>query len=218
MHPVQSTLHHKIIPPRRSIAAKAPALILLHGRGANEDDLLGLADYLDERLFLVAARAPFDFHWGGGYTWYDILDVGRPEPKMLAESYQKLSQFYQDVKASYPVDPSKTFLLGFSMGTMMSYSMALTKPEAVAGVVANSGYIPEEADLNFQWDRLHNKPFFLAHGIQDPIIPVHMCRRAKTLLENANAMVECHEYTMGHEISEESLGDMSKWLTDKLDA
>lgn len=218
MHLVQSTLHHKILPPKRSIAGKAPALILLHGRGANEDDLLALSDFLDDRLFFIAARAPFSFQWGGGYTWYDILEIGSPEPKMFAESYQKLSQFCEDLKTSYPVDPSKMFLLGFSMGTMMSYAIALTKPEAVAGVVANSGYIPEEADLKFQWDRLQNKPFFMAHGVQDPIIPVQLCRRAKILLEQAHATVEYHEYTMGHEIREENLSDMSKWLSDKLDA
>jgi len=192
-----------------------PAVILLHGRGANEDDLLGLADRLDERVFLVAARAPFPFQYGG-FTWFDIVDAGSPEPGMFAESYQRLSQFWDDVKNGYPIDPSRMFLLGFSMGTMMSYLIALTKPRTVAGVAANSGYIPENVSLKFQWDKVAGMPFYVAHGVLDPVIPVKLGRRAKALLEDAKADLVYREYPMGHEISQENLSDMTTWLTEKL--
>ncbi len=213
---VESSLAHKIIPPRTKSSEKAPALVLLHGRGANEDDLLGLAEYFDERLFIIAARAPFNFQFGGGYTWYDILEVGRPEPNMFAESYRKLTTFFEDVLKGYPVDHSKIFFLGFSMGTMMSYAVALTRPASVAGVLANSGYIPEETDLKFEWEAIRGKPFFVAHGTSDPVIPVTFGRRSRELLEKAQATVTYHEYEMGHEISEESLKDMMEWLGEML--
>ena len=216
MNLIQSTLIHKILPPRRQGTGKPPALILLHGRGADEDDLLGLSEYLDERLFIISARAPFAFQFGTGYTWYDLLEIGRPEAKMFSESYQKLTQFLHDVRNGYPLDASRIFLGGFSMGTMMSYAIALTYPDAVAGVIANSGYIPEETELKFQWDKIKGKPFFLAHGTYDPLIPVMFSRRAKALLEQAQAAVWYREYDMAHQISEESLNDIMNWLSQHL--
>jgi phospholipase/carboxylesterase len=190
---------------------------MLHGRGANEDDLLGLAEYLDDRFFIVSPRAPFPFEWGGGFTWYEVIEVGSPEPKMFTESYSKLSQFLDDVVKGYPIDPERIFLLGFSMGTMMAYSVLLTKPELIAGVVANSGYVPEETDLKFQWNKLHGKSLFIAHGIDDPVISVQLGRRAKELFSKTQADVTYKEYSMAHQISEESLSDFSHWLTERLD-
>lgn len=213
MNPVPSSLHHKILPPRLKSPGKPPCLILIHGLGANEDDLLGLSEYLDERLFIISVRAPFDFTFSGGYSWYDILELGRPEPKMFAESYSKLLTFIDDVRKNYPVDPAKIFLCGFSMGTMMSYAVALTRPAEIAGVIANSGYIPEETDLKFDWPGVKGKPFFVAHGTYDPTIPVMFSRRAKALLQEARASVWYKEYDMGHQINEESLNDLNHWLS-----
>ncbi len=216
MNLIQSSLIHKILPPRKKSEGNPPALILLHGRGADEDDLLGLAEYLDERLFIISARAPFDFQFGTGYTWYDILEIGRPEAAMFAESYSKLVQFFDEVKKGYPIDHAKIFLFGFSMGTMMSYALALTYPDAIAGVIANSGYVPEETGLKFQWDKMKGKPFFVTHGTYDPIIPVSLGRRAKELLVQAQATVSYHEYDMGHQINEENLNGMMKWLSTQI--
>lgn len=213
MNPIRTSLIHKILEPQRKSPSNYPTLIFLHGRGANEDDLLGLAEYLDDRLLIVSARAPFPFAYGGGFTWYEIEEVGRPDPKMFQESYQKLSQFIDDLRKGYPVDQSKIILCGFSMGAVMSYAMALTRPEVVAGVAANSGYIAEESDLKIQWDDVVGKPFFVGHGVYDPVIPVSFGRRAKELLEAHRAAVTYREYDMGHQIAEESLNDMMQWLT-----
>src|SRR5260370_30315445 len=125
MNLISTSLIHKVLAPQRRSPGKSPALVLLHGRGANEDDLLGLAEYLDDRLLLISPRAPFPFQFGGGYAWYDVEDIGRPEPVMFAESYRKLMQFLSDVVAGYPVDPATLLVCGFSMGTMMAYSAAL---------------------------------------------------------------------------------------------
>ena len=216
MESINTTLTHKIQEPEQTSKEKPPALVLLHGRGANEDDLLGLTEYFDQRLFCIAARAPFPFQSGEGYTWYDVLEVGRPEPNMFAESYQRLVQFLEDIKKKYPINPHKIFFLGFSMGTIMSYSLALTMPGSVAGVIANSGYIPEDTDLKFQWDKLKGKPFFVAHGLYDPVIPVQYGQRAKDLLREAGVNLTYREYEMAHQINEESLNDISTWLNDKI--
>jgi phospholipase/carboxylesterase len=213
---IRTTLVHKIIEPRRKRSGAHPLLVLLHGRGTNEDDLLGLSEYLDERLFIVSARAPFAFASGGGFTWYEIEEVGRPEPKMFAESYRKLTQFTDDVLKGYPVDRSKVIFSGFSMGSVMSYAMALTQPGVVAGVAANSGYIVEDSDPPIKWDELRGKPVFISHGRHDPVIPVSFARRAKELLEPRGASITYREYDMGHQIAEESLNDMMQWLTQHI--
>ncbi len=216
MNLIKSTLTHKVIEPRRKSAAKAPALILLHGRGANEEDLINLVEYFDERLFVVSVRAPFPFQGGGGYTWYEVEEVGKPEPKMFDESYRKLSQFISDVKSGYPVDPARVILCGFSMGTIMSFSLVLTHPDTAHGVMANSGLIPEGTGLTYQWEQIRAKPFFIAHGTYDPVIPVSMAQRARDLLLRSHAQVTYREYDIGHQISEESLNDMMKWLGRQL--
>ncbi len=214
---LRSALVHKVLEPRRALSDKHPTLILLHGRGANEEDLLGLAEYLDERLMTISARAPFSFPFGGGFTWYEILEVGKPEPKMFAESFSLLLKFFDDVKKNYPVDPAKVFFGGFSMGAIMSFAVALTHPDLVAGVAANSGLITEGAGLTYAWDQIKGKPFFVAHGKYDPVIPVAFAQRARELLVKAHAQVTYREYEMQHQISEESLNDLMKWFTQRLD-
>jgi len=192
-------------------------LILLHGRGTNEDDLLGLADYLDPRLFLISVRAPFEFEQGfGGYTWYDVQDVGIPDPKQFEESYNRLVRFVLDVKQNYPVDPRRVFLLGLSMGSIMSLALSLTRPELIRGVVAHSGYIPENTPLQFAWDRLRDLSLFIAHGVDDPVIPVHLGRRAHDLLSKTQADLTYKEYPIPHSMSEESVADLADWLQKKL--
>ncbi len=212
MKKIETSLYHIVQSPRKPVGEKYPTLIMLHGLGADEQDLLGLADYLDERMLVISARAPYPYPYSGGFSWYDLLEIGKPDLPMFAESFRKLNQFIDDVKKGYPVDSSKIFLLGFSMGAIMSYAISLTQPNEFAGVIANSGYIPEDAGLTLPWGSKTTTPYFVAHGTQDPVIPVSMGQRAKKLLEAANISHVYKEYPMGHQISEESLSDMSEWL------
>ncbi len=213
MNLIRSTLIHKFHSPKTPAAGKSPALIMLHGRGADENDLFGLSQYLDERLFIISVRAPFSFQFGGGYTWYDIIDIGTPEAKMFDESYKKLVQFLEDVKKGYPIDPAKIILFGFSMGAMMSFALTLAQPDSIYGVVANSGLLPEDTDSKFEWNKIKGKPFFVAHGKHDSIIPISLAHRAKELLTKAGADLTYREYEMDHQIDEESLNDIMSWLS-----
>jgi phospholipase/carboxylesterase len=214
---ISSTLVHNVILPRKPAGEKYPAVLFLHGRGANEDDLLEISEYLDERLMCISARAPYPFPYGGGFTWYDLLEVGKPDLDMFNESYNALRAFIEDILKGYPIDPKKLFLFGFSMGTMMSYSIALTRPELICGVAANSGYIPEDTSLQFGWNKLKGKSFFVAHGTNDPVIPVTFARRSRELLSNTDAELEYHEYPMGHEIGGQSVVDLQAWFKKQID-
>ncbi|HTY38547.1 MAG TPA: alpha/beta fold hydrolase [Bacteroidota bacterium] len=214
---IDSTLVHKIRQPGWEGDGKHPALILLHGRGTNEDDLLGLVDYLDPRFFVVSARAPFRFNEGfGGFTWYDVRDIGTPDAAQFGESYDRLVRFVVDVRQHYPVDVNRIFLLGFSMGSVMSFALSLTRPELVRGVVAHSGYIPEQTTLQFAWDRLEGLSLFVAHGVDDPVVPILYGRHAQDLLAGTKADLTYREYPIPHTISEKSLTDLSEWLQKML--
>lgn len=217
MKTIPSSLVHRVLEPEESTASVHPTLIMLHGRGADEEDLLGLSSYLDPRFLYISARAPFAFQYGGGYTWYDIGEVGVPLPGMFDESYEKLEQFVDDALQNYPVDRSRVYLFGFSMGTVMSYALSLTKPELFRGVSANSGYVPEGTSLSFRWRDLAGKEFRIAHGEYDSVIPVQMARRAKELFAQSNATVDYREYPMDHQISDESVSDIAGWISGSLD-
>jgi phospholipase/carboxylesterase len=210
------TLVHKFLRPRRPVRGKSPGLILLHGRGADEDDLLGLAEYFDDRLFIISPRAPHPFSQGSGYTWYDLEEIGKPDRKMFSSSHARLKGFLAETGRMYDLDPAKTFCCGFSMGAIMALSIALTEPGCFAGVLANSGYVPEDAGMEFAWSGVKGVPFFIGHGVYDPVIPYAYGRRAKELLESHGAVVTHREYDMGHQINEESLGDMMAWLAPML--
>ncbi|MBM4166029.1 MAG: hypothetical protein FJ218_03810 [Ignavibacteria bacterium] len=207
-------LFHHVIVPKNSIAEKHPTIIFLHGRGADENDLLSLSEFFDEKFLFLSVRAPFEFPYGG-YTWYEIQEAGKPDEKMFPESYNALSDFFDEAKKEFPIDEKKIFLFGFSMGTVMAYALALTRSNEIAGVIANSGYIAEGTFLNYEWEKLslQNSPKFLVtHGIYDQVLPVQFGRQAKRLLEEHNANVEYKEYPMQHQISEESLNDIVEWL------
>ncbi len=217
MQTISTTLHHLLLEPETPVGATQPTAILVHGLGADENDLAGLAHSLDSRLMFISVRAPFTLDFGG-YTWYDFLEAGKPEPRMFKESCEKLSTFIGDVLQHYPINPKQLYLLGFSMGTVMSLAMALSQPQLFRGVVANSGYLAEGTHLSYRWNELNGIDFFVAHGLLDPLIPVQASRIIKEKLESVHARVEYHEFTMAHEIGDKSLNAMAKWLTKQIDS
>ncbi|HET9495149.1 MAG TPA: phospholipase [Chloroflexia bacterium] len=201
---------------RPADGALVPGLLLLHGRGADEADLMGLESALDPRLTIVSARAPFRL--GPGFAWYGMSEVGKPDVDTLRASVRELEDFIDGLPGAYGIDPARLYLMGFSQGAVMSAAMALLKPDAVRGALLHSGYVPANAGLGFSHEAAEGKHFYLAHGKYDDVIPVTFGRDSHEYLQAANADVEYREYPIGHTISEESLYDLSEWLTAQLDA
>lgn len=195
-----------------------PALILLHGRGADENDLMPLADHLDPRLFVITARAPFAFPWGG-YVWYDLTDqgVGHPDIRTLSVSVEKVSALIDEAIGAYSLDPRRIYVGGFSNGAATSAVLALLQPEKVAGAAILSGYFPPHVDLPLRPEDAAGHPIFEAHGTLDPVIPVAWARAGRDALADMPVELTYREYPMGHEISFEELQDLSAWLTGILD-
>ncbi|HEY0069617.1 MAG TPA: alpha/beta hydrolase [Chloroflexia bacterium] len=211
-------LTHLVRRPRDtggSTGQGSPGLLLLHGRGADEADLMGLEAALDPRLTVISPRAPFKL--GYGFAWYGMGQVGSPEDETLHASLEELREFVEGVIPAYKLDPARLFVMGFSQGAVMSSALALTEPEKVRGVIMHSGYVPVESGLDFKPDDARGKPFFIAHGMYDEVIPVRFGRHARDYLTGIGAAVTYQEYPIGHSISEESLDDLSEWLTKTME-
>lgn len=209
-------LIYKEVEPREKLDEGNPLLILLHGRGTDENDLLGLAPYLDDRLHIASVRAPFQFQWGPGFAWYDIEEVGKPDRDKFPKSREYIVKFIDNIKDTHKGIGDKTFLLGFSMGAVMAYAVSLAFPDKVTGVIAHSGYIAEGYNTNYNWNDARRVEYFIAHGIADPVIPVQFGKRANELMQNQSMNYIYKEYPIAHQISEESLNDFSQWLTDRI--
>jgi len=210
--PIDAALKHIVsYPPTKS--EKYPTIVALHGRGADANDLLPLAESIGRNdMLMIAPRAPLPFNLGIGFAWYNMGQDWTPDPETFSTSLNLLKTFLTQVKAGYPVDPAKLILLGFSQGTVMTYASGLSEPSSVRGIAALSGYIPTRSGLPLKLDRLHGLPIFISHGTYDDLIPVRFGREASQLLGKAGADVSFHEYLMGHEVNGETIMDLARWF------
>jgi len=178
-------------------------LVLHHGRGSDENDLLGLADVLDpgRRLHVVTPRAPLTLPGWPGYHWYVVPQVGRPDPETFHSAYAKLAAFHEDLWQRTGIAPERTVLGGFSMGTVMSYALGLggDRP-APAGILAFSGFVPAVEGWEPDLAGRQGLPAFIAHGRQDPVIGVEFGREASETLEQGGLEVEYHESDVAHAV------------------
>ena len=99
----------------------------------------------------------------------------------------------------------------------MSFSVALTEPHLISGIIAHSGYIADVEGVEFKLGDLGELGLFIAHGTHDGVIPVDFSQGARDFLEGTSAEVVYREYPMDHQISQESLSDLVNWLKDRLD-
>ena len=213
-------LAHLIRPPAASAAARPPMLLLLHGVGSHEGDLMGLAPYLDPRFFIISARAPVVLG-PGMYGWFEVqLDPYTPRinPEQAEASRLTLIRFIPEACQAYGTDPRRVFLMGFSQGAIMSLSVLLTRPDLIAGVVAMSGRIlPEVLPRMAPPEAMRDIPVLVVHGTQDPVLPVHHGRAIRDRLSALPVALTYREYEMAHQVTEESLADIAAWLRERLD-
>jgi phospholipase/carboxylesterase len=185
------------------------ALILLHGRGADERQLVGLFDVLDpeRRLLGLAPRAPHE--QGRGSLWYTVEKAGVPERKTFVSSCELVSEWLDGLGLA----PERIVLGGFSQGATISYALGLgAGRERPAAVIAISGYIPEVAG----WDLDFRSPlpsFAVGHGAYDEVIPVERARAARVRLEAAGAELLYREWPLGHAVDPSFLEEAAAWLS-----
>lgn len=208
-----AVLEYKVRTPKVH-SKNPPLLLLLHGFGSNEDDLFQLTNYLDDDFLIVSARAPYD-RSPGTYKWYHLDLSSQPYKADLEQAEQSrllLLKFINQLKRKHDFDENKIVIGGFSQGGIMSYSVGLTEPDEIAGIISLSGRMLDDTKTNAKKDKLKSKKALIIHGTKDSVLSVDLARSAKTFLETTPMEITYHEIEMEHTINQEAIQYMNAWL------
>jgi phospholipase/carboxylesterase len=196
-----------------------PLLVLLHGIGADEFDLLPLAQAVDPRFVVASIRAPHAYY--GGCAWFhvDFLRDGTvvPDVPQAREVLADLVRWIEAAPARFGTDPARTFMLGFSQGAMMSLGVLGTIPERLAGVVALSGRHLDELFARTASDEAVGRvPLLVAHGTLDDVLPVAHGRATRDAFAPISRDFTYEEFTVAHGIIDTELALVAAWLAERL--
>ena len=184
------------------------------------NDLFGFTSYLDDRFFVASVQAPFSLDFGG-FAWFELYFEGGQvtgfNRKHFEQSLQLLDEFIDELIAEHDLDTDRIYIGGFSQGSMISVSSVFSKPETFAGAVLMSGRASNEMIVEENIAKLKDFPFFVSHGTLDPVIPIEHGRATKEILSRMPVELVYKEYVMAHEISRETVIDLTVWLSSQLD-
>ena len=200
---------------RPAVGEAEGLLVLHHGRGADELDLLGLADVLDpgRRLHVATPRGPLQLPGWPGHHWYVVPRVGYPDPDTFWAAHSALAAFHDELWERTGVGPERTVLGGFSMGSVMSYSLGLSgERPAPAGILAFSGFVPTVEGWQPSLADRAGLRAFVAHGRRDPIMDVEFARMARELLLAGGIDVSYHESDAAHHVDPAHVPAARAWL------
>jgi phospholipase/carboxylesterase len=194
------------------------ALVLLHGRGTDENDLVPLLDVLDpgRELAGVTPRGPLELPPGGRH-WYRVHHVGFPDPQTFATTYAELAAFLDGLPEQLDVPWERTVLGGFSQGAVMSYALGLGRGRpSPAAILALSGFIPTVDGFEIDTASRPGLPVAISHGVADPVISVEFGRAASQQLAAAGLDVLYRETPGGHHVDPRVLSELQAWLRELL--
>ena len=188
--------------------ATAPLVVLLHGRGATEESIVGLADHLPVGPGYAAVRAPIPD--GGGFAWFENRGIGRPVAESLAETTAWFRAWLDDEAA--PERP--VVLVGFSGGAAFAGGLLLQDPGRFAGAAILYGTLPFDAGVPVDEGRLADTSVLVARGDADGIIPRELLDRTwRYLHEESGAELAAYRDGGGHGLTVGALGELRRWLT-----
>jgi phospholipase/carboxylesterase len=182
--------------------------VLLHGRGSNEEDIIGLAEHLPAGPAYAAVRAPIAE--GGGYAWFANRGIGRP----VAESLRATMDWFRDwLDDAAPVG-RPVVLVGFSGGAAFAGGLLLGDPARYAGAAVLYGTLPFDAGVPTTAGRLDGARVLVVHGDQDTVIPRELLDRTWSYLEgDAGSVTTAVRDAGGHGLRNNALGDLQHWLS-----
>lgn len=200
------------------------SIIWLHGLGADGHDFepivpeLHLPEALGIRfIFPHAPIQPVTINGGLPMrAWYDITEMSithHPDENGIRQSCQSVQQLIQHEQETFQLKSHQILLAGFSQGGAIALTTALTFPEKLAGVIALSTYLPSKKIVANQMSSANlDTPFFMAHGLSDPIVPLIAGTQTKDWLLEQNYPVTWHTYPMQHNVCPQQISDLSDWL------
>jgi len=207
----RSVLHRPATNPDQTAAS----LILLHGYGADEYDLMGLANYFNDNIQVFSIRGSSVTPYRGA-SWFDIdmLADGslRFHIDQAKNSAEGVIQVITQLKREGVIQANRLILAGFSQGATISNLITFQKPELIQALLIMSGRLPEDVEqLSGDASRYLGLPVFAGHGLYDNVIPIEYGRQIVSFWDSISDL-EHFEYPMGHEISQEELVDIQKWM------
>jgi len=192
----------------------AGAIVLLHGRGTSEQDLIPLLDVLDpdERLVAAFPRGPLELP-PMGHHWYVTGEVGRPDPNSFDDALARLASWLEAIAAQTGVPIEETVIGGFSQGAVMAWALSLGpgRPRP-AGLLAMSGFIPTVPGFDLELGDLDGLPIAISHGSLDPIVSVEFARHARRRAQAGGADVLYRETEVPHIVDPRIVPGLVDWV------
>lgn len=212
-----SNLHYLLRQSKTSIE-NPPLLVLLHGYGSNEDDLFSFAQELPDTFLIVSLQAPHAIG-SGSFAWYSINFDDKngkfSDLKQAKESIDQIAIFIDEIKIKYNTKTNQTFLLGFSQGAILSYSLSLFYPNKVQHVIALSGYINTEL-IPATISKEIKTDYYCSHGSVDQVLPVEWARKSKPFLDDLGFQNVYFEYPVGHGVAPQNFYSFKTWIEERL--
>lgn len=213
------SLYHIVKEPAKAIE-KPAVLFMFHGYGSNEEDLFSFAPELPDSLFIISVRAPYTMEPYGN-AWYaihfDNVQGKWSDDEQAKASRDAIANFIEEAIEAYGLDNSNVTLLGFSQGTILSLSVALSYPEKVKNVIALSGYINERILIDDHTEKDHSQlQIYASHGSVDQVIPVDWARKTPAFLKTLNIEHTYEEFPVGHGVAPQNFYSFKKWLEARL--
>jgi phospholipase/carboxylesterase len=196
------------------ISARRKAIILLHGVGSNEQDLFRFADRLPDDMYVISPRAPLVLA-DGKFAWYHV-DFSSGKPVINAEEEIAARSVILNLldQLSHHFQLDDIFLGGFSQGAIMSYTIGLLYPEKIKGIVALSGRVLEEIKpLVNKGKSIQDLTVFIGHGTADNVLSATYAEEASKYFNTLGAQVAYRNYPIGHQVNNDLLSDLSRWLS-----
>ncbi len=204
-------------------------IVMLHGLSGDENVMWIFDHALPRAATVVTPRALYASELGG-YSWARSVvrdDLDRVD---FQAALDRLSRFVSEAIARYEVDPQRVICLGFSQGAALSYAYSLAHPESLRGVIALAGFLPNSANARPTasarwpsvmpaWTRALSRPAYLIiHGTHDEAVPIDRAREARSVLESYGAVVEYHEYRVGHKVPAQGMKEIARWIRNRVSA
>ena len=212
-----SNLHYLLRQSKKSIE-NPPLLVLLHGYGSNEDDLFSFAQELPDTFLIVSLQAPHAMG-SGSFAWYSINFDDKngkfSDLKQAKESIDQIAIFIDEIKIKYNTKTNQTFVLGFSQGAILSYSLSLFYPNKVQHVIALSGYINTEL-IPATISKEIKTDYYCSHGSVDQVLPVEWARKSKPFLDDLGFQNVYFEYPVGHGVAPQNFYSFKTWIEERL--
>lgn len=198
---------------------RPPVLLLLHGVGSNERSMARIAPSFDSRLLVICARSPLVLG-DDSFGWFHVTFTAEGPVIDCDEAeagWKAVARFVNEAVQAYGADPARVYVGGFSQGGIIALAALLTSPARIAGALVMSGrLLPEVLPHAAPVESLRGKALCIVHGTNDEKLGIHYARWAREQLARFPVELTYRELAMGHQVTRESVGEASAWLTGAL--